>query len=338
MAKPEISRKAFIRIAALAGIGAGVAIIDRNTQPVGALNFVRWMVRAQVNKLKSPAVVALGGCPGYGDDILGCLERSWELAEMPNIQGSSVLIKPNLVDSIQDHPATTAPEVVGGIIDLLNKRGVREIVVGDGSAFRRDTGSIVHSVGLMEVLGHRGVPFVDLNYDDPQPVKARDGWLRRSKLLWLPKHVLQADYIISIPKLKTHHWAGVSFSLKNLLGVLPGSRYGWPKNIIHMNGINASILAVYQVMPPVLAVVDGIVGMEGDGPLFGTPVEHGFLAVGKDPVSVDAVCAQLIGVPIDSIPYINIAGWAGVGEIERIETRGIPPEELHKQYQPPPTL
>jgi uncharacterized protein (DUF362 family) len=264
----------------------------------------------------------------------------WQQAEMPNVRGKRLLVKPNLVDIVSTdtdrHPTPTNPLVVAAVIDLLTELGAQEIVVGDGPAFRREAMPIVQGCGLDAVLAARNVSFVDLNYDDPQPVPARDGWLRRSTELWLPKSVRQADFIVSVPKLKTHHWALVSLSVKNLLGVIPGARYGWPKNMLHINGFVPSILGVYQSLPPVLAVVDGIVGMEGDGPLFGTPVPHGLLAVGRDPMAVDVVCAGLMGFERDDVQYLSLANWGGVGQTTRIETRGVAPDRLQRQYQRPP--
>jgi uncharacterized protein (DUF362 family) len=105
-----------------------------------------------------------------------------------------------------------------------------------------------------------------------------------------------------------------------------------------MNGINATILGLYQSLPPVVSVIDGIVGMEGNGPLFGKPVEHGLLAVGRDPVAVDTTCTQLMGYSVDTISYLSVAAWAGIGQATRIETRGISPEQLQKHYEQPPSL
>jgi uncharacterized protein (DUF362 family) len=73
--------------------------------------------------------------------------------------------------------------------------------------------------------------------------------------------------------------------------------------------------------------------MEGDGPLFGTPVNHGFLAVGKDPIAVDVICARLMGFPLEKITYLSLAAWAGIGQATHIETRGTPPERLERQYR-----
>jgi uncharacterized protein (DUF362 family) len=228
--------------------------------------------------------------------------------------------------------------VVAAIVDLLLARGVGEIVVGDGPGFRRDALPVVEACGLAGALAARKIPFVDLNYDDPRPVTAQDGWFFHTKTLWLPRHVREAELIISAPKLKTHHWAGVSLSLKNLFGIVPGARYGWPKNMLHFNGITASILGLYQTVRPVVAVVDGIVGMEGDGPLFGAEAPHGVLAVGSDPVAVDVTCADLMGLARPAVPHLDVARWAGIGQAERIEVRGASPDRLRRPYQRPPSV
>src|SRR5262245_66568541 len=92
-----------------------------------------------------------------------------------------------------------------------------------------------------------------------------------------------------MPKLKTHHWAGVTLSLKNMFGVVPGSVYGWPKNALHWAGIHGSILDINSSLPiPQFAIVDGIVGMEGNGPLQGQAKQSGVLILGEDLVAVDA--------------------------------------------------
>ena len=78
--------------------------------------------------------------------------------------------------------------------------------------------------------------------------------------------------------------------------------------------------------------------MEGNGPLFGKPVQHGLLAVGSDPLAVDVVCSQLMGFSVDAIHHLNGAAWAGVGQAKRIEIRGISPDQLQKYYEAPPTI
>jgi uncharacterized protein (DUF362 family) len=338
MTKRTISRRTFLRLALLGGIGAGAAFIQKQTARFGLLNFLRWSFRGQLQKLKPPAIVGLSKCASYSEDLDQYLHDLWNLSAMPDLKGKTVLLKPNLLDEFNNNFAITNTSIIRSAITLLGELGSKQIVVGDGSAFQRDTGEVVEHSGLAQTLDYFGIQFIDLNYDELIPIRVQDEWIRNVKTLWLPKHACEADYIISMPKLKTHHWAGVTLSLKNLLGVIPGSRYGWPKNIIHINGINATILGLYQTLPPVISIVDGIVGMEGNGPLFGDPVQHGLLAMGSDPIAVDVICAQLMGFSIDKIPHLAGAVAAGVGQATKIETRGVSPDELQRYYQAPPIL
>jgi uncharacterized protein (DUF362 family) len=337
MKRGTISRRNFIRLALLGGIGVGVVFIEHQTSEMGLFHFLKWTTRGWLQWLKSPAIVGLAYVKTY-EDVGSSMSDLWKTSEMPDLHGKNVIIKPNLLDEVGNELAATNPKVVGAVLDVLLASGVKQLCVGDGSAFQRDTSSVAKRCGLTQELDRRGIPFVDLNYDELVPVPVRDGWIRNTKELWLPRHIIEADYIISMPKLKTHHWAGVTLSLKNLLGVVPGSRYGWPKNIIHMNGINATILGLHQSLPPVLAVVDGVIGMQGNGPLAGTPVEHGLLAAGKDALAVDIICTQLMGFSIDTIPHLAGAASAGIGQAKHIETRGTPPDQLQQYYQAPPKL
>lgn len=335
----RLTRRRFIRLALWGGLAASTAALFKVTEPVGPYHFYRWMLRgARLGSAATSSVVGLGHCPTYGGDVLGCLRELWLDADMPPVTGKRVLVKPNLIDFIEGYPITTAPEVVLAVVDLLRELDAGEIAVGDGSGFRRDTRPVAEASGLAQRLAERRVPFVDLNCDDPAAAPARDGWFLHERELWLPRHVREADLIVSVPKMKTHHWAGVSLSLKNLFGVVPGARYGWPKNMLHVNGIPLSILGLHQSVPRVVAVVDGVIGMEGDGPLFGQPVPHGLLAVGADAVAVDVVCMQAMGIPLEDGDHVRLAGWAGVGQTERLEVRGAPLDSMIRSYAAPPTL
>lgn len=336
-ARPRLTRRRFLRLAAIAGLGVSLVAADRATQPFGLPRLTYWGARGRAQELASKsATVGLARCPSY-DDALPCLREMWRESAMPDVAGKRVLVKPNLIDVIEGHPVTTSPAVVAAVLDILAEMGAGEVIVGDGPGFRRDAGPVVKASGLASVLSARGTRFVDLNYDSCRPVPVRGGWFRRENEVWLPRHILEADLIVSVPKLKTHHWAGVSLSLKNLFGIVPGSRYGWPKNMLHVNGIPLSILGLYEIVRPVVAVVDGIVGMEGDGPLFGSAVPHELLAVGTDPVAVDTVCAGLMGYALEEVYHLFLADWAGVGQARKIETRGATINSMHRSYARPPT-
>jgi uncharacterized protein (DUF362 family) len=141
--------------------------------------------------------------------------------------------------------------------------------------------------------------------------------------LWLPRTVLQADFLVSMPKVKTHHWSGVTLSMKNMFGVIPGSKYGWPKNILHWRGIQESILDICATIPVHFVIADAIVAMEGNGPLNGTPRSLSRLVLADDPVAADATCAKLMGFDPDRIPHIREASkFLGNSSDEFIQQTG----------------
>jgi uncharacterized protein (DUF362 family) len=124
--------------------------------------------------------------------------------------------------------------------------------------------------------------------------------------LYLPNTVLGADLLVSIPKMKTHHWTGATLSMKNLFGVVPGSIYGWPKNVLHWAGIQESIADLHALFPRQFAIVDGVVGMEGNGPIQGTAKHAGVLVAGNDPVAVDATCCRIMQIDPLQIGYLRL--------------------------------
>jgi uncharacterized protein (DUF362 family) len=174
---------------------------------------------------------------------------------------------------------------------------------------------------LREVLREDRLPFVDLNYDDWYTLPNAE---RRTKLatLTFAATCRRADWIVSLPKMKTHHWAGVTLSMKNLFGVMPGIIYGWPKNPLHVAGIVPTILDINATLRPHFAIVDGIVGMEGDGPIMGTPRQAGVLVMGRNLPAVDATCARIMGIDPRRIPYLAAAEHLGPIGHQSIQQRG----------------
>lgn len=229
------------------------------------------------------------------------------LSKFAGISGSTVLLKPNFVGFDPMGVMNTHPALVAATRESFLKLGAAEVLIGDGPALDRDTEAVIESVRLREYAGPLKRVFVDLNVDDVErvPLKTRASRLNE---LYLPKRVLGADFVVSMPKLKTHHWAGVTLSLKNMFGVVPGGCYGWPKNVLHWAGIDNSILDVNAAVRPDFAIVDGINGMEGNGPIQGTPKRANVLVFGNDPVAVDATCCRIMGLLPERIKYLAGAG------------------------------
>jgi uncharacterized protein (DUF362 family) len=256
-----------------------------------------------------------------------------------DLKDKNVLLKANFVGADPHNVMNTHPAVVSAARDSLLRLGASTVTVGEGPALERDTEAILEAIRLREYLGSLDSAFVDLNVDNVSLVNLRT---RASSLkrLYLPASVLRADFVVSMPKLKTHHWAGVTLSLKNMFGIVPGHCYGWPKNILHWAGISKCILDLNSTVRPDFAIVDGIVGMEGNGPTQGPAKASGLLVMGDDPVAVDATCARVMGLLPERIDYLHRAALL-LGNLseEKIEQIGenvadvLTPFEVIPEFQ-----
>ena len=247
------------------------------------------------------------------------------------LRGKNVLLKPNLVESILGTEVNTNPRLVGAAATAFLALGAKSVVVAEGPGHQRDTQLILEETGFSAELRERRIGFVDLNRDEivKRPLATRFTDLDQ---LWLPRTVLAADFVVSIPKVKTHHWAGVTLSMKNLFGVVPGLAYGWPKNILHWKGIDRSILDINAAVPVHFVIADGIVAMEGNGPLNGTARNLGRIVLADDPVAADFTCAKLMGInPLRVSHLAQAAEFLGNGTPERTMQLA---EELPRAVRP----
>ncbi|MGZ5298753.1 MAG: DUF362 domain-containing protein [Actinomycetota bacterium] len=239
-----------------------------------------------------------------------------------DVRGARVVLKPNLVEFDEGTAINTDPRLVASAVLALRRLGAAEVVVGEGPGHRRDTQFVVTGSGLLEALEAVDAHFVDLNTDAVRRVPLRSRYTALGEL-WLPRTITDADVVISMPKMKTHHWAGLTLSLKNCFGCVPGRVYGWPKNALHWAGLEQSILDVAAAVRPDYAIVDGIVGMEGNGPISGTPVAVNVLVFGDDPVATDVIGARVMGFDPEKVGYLaEAARFLGQGDVERIRSEG----------------
>lgn len=246
--------------------------------------------------------VAIRRAESYRADLSTLLYETLSAFDLP-VRGKTVLLKPNFVSVDPRGVVNTHPAVVAAARESFLRLGASKVLVGDGPALERDTEAILESTRLRDYVERLSQTFVDLNTDEVQRVRLRT---RASALkeLYFPQTVLQADFVVSMPKLKTHHWAGVTLSLKNMFGIVPGNCYGWPKNILHWAGISRALLDINSTVRPDFAIVDGIVGMEGNGPIQGVPKTCGVLVLGDDPVAVDATCTRIMGLVPERVDYL----------------------------------
>jgi len=223
------------------------------------------------------------------------------------IKGKRILLKPNLIEPPKGAiHVVTHPGVVRAAAEAFLNLGAAQVIVAEGPGHCRDTYMILEESGYYDIFSDRRITFVDLNYDEWWTVP-NAGRATKMKSFVLPITLKQVDWIVSMPKLKTHHWTGVTLSMKNLFGTLPGMFYGWPKNVLHMAGINEAIIDINYTLRPHFAIVDGIVGMEGDGPIMGTPKKAGVVVMGRNLPAVDATCTRLMGIDPNKIKYLSAA-------------------------------
>jgi len=258
---------------------------------------------------KPGADVFIGKVGDYNAEIASLIRRGFRELDVSEreIRGKRILLKANIVEPHYgfEHIVTN-PAVVMAAAEAFLAMGASEIVVAEGAGHCRDTYRILDESGFDSILGNPKIIFVDLNYDAwwKAPNAGGKTWLSS---FFLPATLKQADWIVSMPKLKTHHWAGVTLSMKNLFGVLPGSFYGWPKNPLHTAGINESIIDINATVRPHFAIVDGIVGMDGDGPIMGNAKKAGIIVMGRNLPAVDATCARCMGISPGRIKYLAAA-------------------------------
>jgi len=236
-----------------------------------------------------------------------------------------VLVKPNYIEA--SHPSTgitTDARVVEGVVKFLREQGIKSIVIGEGSGFS-DTMHAFKVAGVDEVARRWNVDIVDLNKDELVEVQVLNPFaLRKVKIA---KTALESR-IVSVPKLKLHRTAGVTLSLKNMMGAV------MPKGSIH-NPLSEKIADLASILKPCMAVVDGIIGGEGHE-LARKPVQMNLVIAGTDPVAVDAVGTAVMGFDPKNVKHLRLAQMKGVGtcDLNRIKILGEPVKKVRRKFKP----
>ena len=321
----KVTRRDFLKLSATGIVGAllgGLAMpwVKRLQQPA-----------ADVTILKEGS---------YQNSLADTIRRG--LDNYPHIQqkvsDGKIVLKPNMVDYYPGHPLSTHPAVIAAAIAAFRQLGAKEVIVADGPAHNRDTEMVLEQSGIAGALKDERARFVDLNLDAISPVALVSNYTGLSQLFF-PHTILNADLVVSMPKLKTHHWAGTTLALKNLFGVIPGVKYGWPKNFLHWHGISNSIADIATTIRPGFAIIDGIVGMEGDGPLHGTAVDSGVIIMGDNLSAVDVTATRLMGIYPENIEYLRLLlPYGGTINEARIRQLGEPLEAVQQDFEVVPHI
>jgi uncharacterized protein (DUF362 family) len=276
--------------------------------------------------------VSVVKAPAYSDALYSIVRSLFVQHRVP-VKGKTVVLKPNLVEFDAGSSINTHPMLVHAALEAVRALGAANVCIAEGPGHRRLTLDLADEAGYFSTIPKFENLFVDLNLDD---VSRRKLVRPASKLaeLYMPHTVLGCDLLVSLPKMKTHHWAGATLSMKNLFGTVPGGVYGWPKNILHWAGIHECIADLQQFVPNSFALVDAIDGMEGNGPIQGKTKHVGLLVAGRDMVAVDAACCRIMAIDAQKIGYLRVAGL----DKRRIRQIGEDPEKLRMPFALLPEL
>ncbi|MDP6665198.1 MAG: DUF362 domain-containing protein [SAR202 cluster bacterium] len=212
-----------------------------------------------------------------------------------------VLVKPNMVSS--DISLTATPvDAVRATLDFLQDLGVKKFIVGEGSAETADTMGGFERFGYLPLQDSYDIEFRDLNKDEPVELEALDANYEPITIRLAKSYF--TSYVVSVSRMKTHNNAVVTLSIKNCAigSILNPDR----STVSHDPGpINLSLVRLNRAAPPQLAVIDGVVGMEGNGPVDGTAISSGVALAGTNSIAVDRVGAEVMGFDTRSIGYLT---------------------------------
>jgi uncharacterized protein (DUF362 family) len=245
----------------------------------------------------------------------------------------SILIKVNFV-STRNQLAATHIDAVRALLEFIRDRYDGKITIGESTLGAANVG--YERFGYLDLVKEYGVELVDLNNGEWELVDLYDSSLSPMKLHF-SRRVIDSDYLIAVGPAKTHDTVGVTLSLKNVsmggLSYTHGDKrkmhQGYP-----VNNLNLYLLA--KLYPPNLSIVDGFVGMEGDGPLFGSSVKWGTVIVSCDPVAADCLAAELMGFAVSDIGYL----WychnkeLGIGDIRNMNILGTNLDDCYHKFKP----
>jgi uncharacterized protein (DUF362 family)/Pyruvate/2-oxoacid:ferredoxin oxidoreductase delta subunit len=285
--------------------------------------------------------VSIVKCQSYDEEeVLEGLRQSIDL--IGGIQsfirsGDLVLLKPNLLyGKAPEKAVTTHPSIVKGMIQIVREAGGIPFI-GDSPSI----GSLMRAAekaGIKRVADETRCPLMEFD----KPILPPKGGGKFFKQFEIDRAVLEADVVINLPKWKTHGLTLLTLGVKNLFGCIPGPR----KALWHLKaGDDRKVFAqmlidLYQIIQPSLTILDGILGMEGNGPGSGDPIELGLILASRDPLSIDQIVCDLLGISRKSLPTNRLAFKEGLGESgievvgERVEDVKIPHFRLPTLSEP----
>lgn len=275
------------------------------------------------------AQVAVIRCEGYepevvfqavgrGLDLLGGAERFVRA-------GERILLKPNLlVASAPEDAITTHPSVFAAVARHLAAAGAT-LSYGDSPAFGSGRAA-ARKAGIVAAAEALGVARADFN--EARTVSFTEG--RLIKQFEVAASVLDADRIVSLPKMKTHALVRMTGAVKNQFGCIPGVRKGaFHARVPDAEHFAQMLVDLNRLLRPRLFVMDGIVAMEGNGPRGGDPRAMNVLLLSDDPVALDATMCRIVDLDVSLVGTVTWGEAWGLGQARDIELLGDPLASVH---------
>ena len=270
-----------------------------------------------------------------GDDRYTNVAQALEaIGDDIDLEGKErITIKPNFV-SVRRAACATHRDAVRAVLDILRDRGASGVTLTAGPALG-STRDAIKNYGYDQLVKKYGLRVVDLNNDDAVEVQVLDRDLKPLTLR-VARTMIESDYRISVNPPKTHDFTIVTLSLKNMAvgGLLRGN-----KSRIHQNfpAFHVNLYKMARHVAPHLSVIDGMQGMEGDGPVSGDPVDWGMAIASTDFLAADALASHLMGFPLEQVGYLLYCHQKGLGQgdVDKMDVVGnARPEDVQRQFTP----
>ncbi|MBW2996947.1 DUF362 domain-containing protein [Candidatus Woesearchaeota archaeon] len=281
-----------------------------------------------VKKSKSTAVdVAVMKCKRYDSSVFEAVTKALDMIGAKSIlkPGMKVLIKPNMLsDAGPSRPVNTHPLVIDAVCRYLKDTNIgMEIYVGEssGAVSTNITAKAFKGSGIADVVRKHDIEFINFDEDEHTVTEIKDSIIM--KKIGISKKLLEMDLVIDVCKLKTHMLTGYTGAVKNMFGILPGRA---KTNAHHKGNTTAKfcnlLLDVYSAKIPKLCLMDGIIGMEGNGPTHGKAKKTGIIIASRDAVALDMVATRIIGFRFKDLDFLKTARKRRMAP-ERIRVLGI---------------
>ncbi|MDD4901990.1 MAG: DUF362 domain-containing protein [Patescibacteria group bacterium] len=245
--------------------------------------------------------------------------------------GDKVVIKPNLVvPKPSSTGVTTDLRLVEAVVKLILAQGA-EPIVAEGVPFAYNANTVFRQLGYEMLAKKYGIRLINLDTYRPTIIRIQNGMVIKD--LKVSGLLLEADKIFNLPVLKTHSQTSVTLGMKNLKGFICGEE----KLKLHEKGLSEGIVDLNTFIKPAFTIIDGIVGLEGDGPTSGQAKRMDLLIASNDILALEIVACRVMGFDPYRVKHIRLAKNKNIGQYDsdKITVAGNSIDEVKSKFNVP---